>query len=484
MDQGRDLVDVRQMVVTHIPRLIGPTTSINGVFLGPAYYYFIAIPFILFGGNPSAIVFWQILWFQVSVIILWLVLRRESHPLANITGILLLLSPVGFYTARFFWNANAMPIFTTLFFAAIFHSLWHKNPWSSIILGLTCGVSLQIEAAFGILFFPFCLLIYLFKKFSFKELLKLSISFVITLIPQAFFELRHGFIMTKTLVAGLSGSSDVLGEKLTFAARVIQRKAVFLSILRETNHIAFEILGIVLLLSLVLGIYYLIRSKNKATKGILIVSIIFLFISGLFYLAFPQQVKSWYVTALTIPVIIFLSTVLTSFFEENLLGKIAVWIFILFSFYHVYLAHSDYLNKYALKPSNDPSNMGNQLKAIDWVYTDANGKAFNVYNYLPSVYDYPYQYLFWWYGTKKYGYQPSDIAYLPNQQEYIKNSSIFWTKKKSANADSPTYLIVEKDSENMNRMLAWRGNFAKLCEEKETKIVDNLSVVKLSSCSK
>jgi hypothetical protein len=64
-DQGRDMVDMRHMVVTHTPRLVGPTTSINGVLLGPFWYYFNLTPFIIGGGNPAFVVYWQILWYQL-----------------------------------------------------------------------------------------------------------------------------------------------------------------------------------------------------------------------------------------------------------------------------------------------------------------------------------------------------------------------------------------------------------------------------------
>jgi len=58
------------------------------------------------------------------------------------------------------------------------------------------------------------------------------------------------------------------------------------------------------------------------------------------------------------------------------------------------------------------------------VYQQADGQGFNLYSYIPSVYDYPNQHVFWWYGTKKYGYQPADVSYLPNQPEYIKDNAL------------------------------------------------------------
>jgi len=39
IDQARDILFIRQIANFH-PVLVGPTTSINGVFLGPFWYYF------------------------------------------------------------------------------------------------------------------------------------------------------------------------------------------------------------------------------------------------------------------------------------------------------------------------------------------------------------------------------------------------------------------------------------------------------------
>src|SRR5258706_3857091 len=398
---GRDVLDGRQMVVTHISRLVCPTTSINGVLLGPFYYYFITVPFVLFKGDPAAIVIWQIVWFQIAVLFIWYVLKKKSLSLANLTGILLLLSPVGFYTGRYFWNANAMPIFTILFFGCLFDTVWHKNNLRLITLGLIAGFSLQIEAAFGLLFIPFALLICFFKKFSFIDLLKITLAFAVTLLPQILFEFRHQFLMTKTLIAGLSGKSDVLGEKLTFLSKLSERQELFFKALRESNHINFEMLGPIFLVVFLLAIYYTFSSKNSKTeKDMISISFHFLVFAGLFYLCFPQHVKGWYVLSLSISVIFLLSGVLSNLYHQSRLGPFFVWLFIIYSFYHTLLSHTDYLARYALKPSSDPSNMANELRAIDWVYSQADGQPFKVYSYLPSIYDYPYQYLFWCYGTK------------------------------------------------------------------------------------
>ena len=63
MDNARDMVDVREMAVLQKPRLIGPTTAIEGFYNGPGWYYLLLVPFILTGGDPyGAILMEIILW--------------------------------------------------------------------------------------------------------------------------------------------------------------------------------------------------------------------------------------------------------------------------------------------------------------------------------------------------------------------------------------------------------------------------------------
>src|SRR3989339_1471952 len=51
-DQGRDAKVVWDIWHSGKLTLIGPTTGIEGIFLGPFYYYLITPAYILGGGNP------------------------------------------------------------------------------------------------------------------------------------------------------------------------------------------------------------------------------------------------------------------------------------------------------------------------------------------------------------------------------------------------------------------------------------------------
>ncbi len=510
-DQGRDMVDIRHMVVTHTPRLVGPTTSINGVLLGPTWYYFNLVPFLLGGGNPQHVVYWQIFWYQLSVVVLWLVLRKKNQHLAGIVSLLLLLMPTGFNTARYFWNANSMPFFTTFYFAALIWAasslrdssnleprqshttsvipdlignLFKSLNYKLLLLGLISGIAMQVEAAFGILLFPFAFIYLLFCLppwrdwlVKLKKTIPLIIGFGVTLLPQILFELKHGFIMTKILIGEVAGKGEMLGEKISYAERFIQRKEHLLDLIRHSSHLPPNtILGLFILALILFVVCHSrpdresIRDKSKEHNfDIWSLSFLFILFSAVFYLLFPQKLKIWYTLGLSVPLAIFLGSFFQYLLERKLVIFKLVAIGLLFmTVYYSIKSQVDYTRDVASKVSNDRSNMKNELAAIDWVYKNAEGNGFKVYSYLPSVYDFPYNHLFWWYGSSKYGYEPVETAYLPGQPEYIRDVDKLWTKKKSVNPENPlTFLIIEEDFDMPSRTVAWLGNFSKLCLVRE-----------------
>ena len=52
-------------------------------------------------------------------------------------------------------------------------------------------------------------------------------------------------------------------------------------------------------------------------------------------------------------------------------------------------------------------SLTSQLQAIDWIYQDAAGQAFNTDVYVPPIVPLAYDYLFLWLGSTKYGQHPS-----------------------------------------------------------------------------
>jgi len=463
MDQSRDMLDIRQIVVSLHPTLIGPTTSINGVFLGPFYYYFNVIPYFLSGGDPASLVYWNILWYSIAPLAIFFAFYKKDKILSLALSSIFLMSTAFFYSARYFWSANPMPYVTTFYFLSLLLFIFKRDKKSSFLSGLIAGLSMQFEAAFGILFFPFLLVYSLFKKIPLKTIFPSFVGFFITLIPQILFEFRHGFIMSKTFISEVSGKSQILGEKLSFLEAQVSHIKSFI----EFGNGAFTISDFISRILLVFAIAYLIinfKKLNELRREVFLTAILFLFFGLIFYSWYLHPLKGWYLLGLRIPYFLILAVFITEISTlRNLLLKAAILGFFVFSFVNTFIIHSQYIPENESVRSGDKSNLRNEIEAIDWVYTKAQTQGFKAYNYIPSVYDFPYQYLYWWYGTNKYGYQPETVTYLDNVPEYIKDNDQFYTKKKSAGDDPLVFLIYEKDDERPERLKAWLGSFTHLC---------------------
>ncbi len=484
MDQGRDLIDVRDIWQGHNLRFIGPTTSLNGVFLGPFYYYLISIPYLLFSGDPKAILGWQIILYQLSAVYFWKALKKYNPTFANIGAILLLVSPIAFGANHYFWNANFMLPFSILFFTFLLKAVLDKpRPWQNFTLGLISGIALQIEAAFGVLFFPFSLLLLIWQRVGLPSYSRLVSGFLITLLPQLLFEIKNYFPMTKIFISELKGETSTLGEKLEFADKLADRLTAFQVAFRNVSHVPYQqLIWTFITLIAAFLLFKIIKSKKSLPlQPALFVLVSFFVFASTFYFLYMSPIKSWYVYGISSLLIIFLSCLLSALITYSSKLRFLVLAFVFYSIYHFYLSQSEYLSIIRSKKADDPSGFVSQLQVIDDIYSQANGAAFKVYTYVPSVYDYAFQYLFWWHGARKYGYSPNDLAYLPHQPEYIKNKNSYLENTKEFTSDSPIFLIVQK-GDNKRHLQEWEGNFAYLCEEKKTEYIFSLNMLHLKPC--
>lgn len=464
MDQGRDMLEIRSIVVGKNPTLIGPTTSINGVFLGPFWYYFNSIPFIIGQGNPAVLVYWQIFWFQIAALSLWFV-NRKKPLFALCLSSLFMMSPALFYASRYSWNANTMPIFTTFFFILLIACLRQPAIVKLAALGILNGLSFQLEAAFAILLPPFAILLFLVRKLKLKNILSYIAGFTITLLPQIIFEFRNNFLMTNNFLNELTGKTTVLSDKLgpaeLFLNHLFSFHQIFLGVIQVPGLIIYSIV----IISVILLLFKLQQNQLEGyLKDYFIVPILFIPFAFLFYLLYPYPLKGWFIISLAIPLIFIIASFLTQILlQKDTLRLITVLVVLMIMFSTV----STQLKLIPVNGPNDPSALKNELTAIDWVYQKAENRPFKVYNYIPSVYDYPYQYLFWWHGAEKYNYQPDTVTYLDNVPEYIPDNLSYFNKRKPANQKDPIFLIVERNQERPERRYAWLGNFTRLCLEEK-----------------
>lgn len=454
MDNARDMVDVREMVVLHKWRLTGPTSAIDGFYNGPAWYYVLAIPFMMSGGDPYAEIILQIfLWGVGGYFLLKLIGRWNWHLILPI-GFLWIGSNYILLTNVYAFNPNPVTLLSPLLIYLIEKFIFTKNLAYSILMWFLGGMFFNFEMNAGI-FIPAIIILSVILLGKYRLLKERHfwigfLFFLVTLLPQLIFDIRHQFIMSKSLITYLAGFS---GHSINPLQKIMAVMATFYSSYLAT------LMNQKILAPVVLGIFFIFIFKAKKMKlfidPVFTISFAVIATSLLGYILFPVKVNPWHlgqVSAATILMMGFLLDRLTSLSSWGKIVGLCLSVYIIFSATETMRLFLS--NKYE-QSSIDPSLFRNEISAIDYVYQKAGGKNFKVYTYLPSVIDYPYQYLFWWYGLKQYGYTPVEYAYSPNKPQYISNKEKF--SKPGNNSSGLIFLIKEPDRIRMRQ--AWENDY-------------------------
>ena len=462
MDNARDMVDVREMVVLNKLRLTGPRSAIEGLFNGPAWYYLLAIPFILSGGDPYASIILEIILWTIGGFFL-LKLSSGFGNLAMVAcGFLWIASNYIVLTNIYAFNPNPVTLLTPLLIFLIDKYINTKKFVYAIFSFFLGGLFFNFEMNAGV-FIP--VIIFFAILFSKRELLKsksfwvASLAFAVTVVPQILFDLKHNFIMSKSVLSFLAQSQGKSAYEIL--QRVFNVYQSFYNTLSATLMNQQVLTSTAILLFLIYFVMFLKKEKNSR-ESLSIICFMFILVPFVGYIVLPVQVNAWHLGASMIAAVLLLSIILSSF-KFNLLGRlISFTIFTLIIFTTTSDVVKFYTHELFVK-SQDPSMFNNEIAAIDYVYKYANGKNFKVYTYLPSVIDYPYQYLIWWHGLKEYGYLPQDYAYTPNKPPYISNKESFSETQNSykKRENSKLVFLIEEPNHNYTRF-GWEGDFVKL----------------------
>lgn len=444
MDNARDMVDVREMVEQSKLRLTGPTSAIEGFFNGPFWYYLLAIPYIATGGNPYGSILMEIALWAIGGFFLLKLARSFGIWPTIVAGSLWVASDYVVLTNLYAFNPNPVILLTPLFIYLFFKYLETNKLIFSIFTFFLGGLFFNFEMNFGVFIPPIILVtLFLTKKIQYlksKNFWVGAIFFIICLLPQVMFDLRHDFLMTNSLMNYLSQGQT----SYNFGVRLQSITLSFYNVFSATlmNHKTFTLIILALFLSLLSRFL-----KEKDKNPIVLISSSLIFVPFISYLFIPVTVNAWHLGAPAAASIVLIGFLL----NKTKFG-------ILIGFFIVFFAISNIFKFFIQdfgKPSGDPSLFKNEVKAIDYVYQKAEGNNFKVYTYLPSAYDYPYQYLFWWYGGKIYGYIPGEYVYSPNKPRYIPSQDKFQGSKD--NFSGLVFLIKEPDRIKMRQ--AWENDF-------------------------
>src|SRR3990167_1835456 len=204
-DHGREYLMVKDIVDSHNLRLIGTalgagSAGIQGIFHGPGYYYFLAIPYIIFHGDPYGGVILMFI-FGVGALIVGFLLGKKmfGNTGALLLTTLLALSPPLIAQARAIWSPFPSTFFVmlSLLFTYLINVPKIKKQnilvfLSAFFAGFVYNFEFAIALPLTLGLIVYCILIFGRKKIM--RYVYLLLGFLAAYLPMIFFEIRHNFM--------------------------------------------------------------------------------------------------------------------------------------------------------------------------------------------------------------------------------------------------------------------------------------------------
>jgi 4-amino-4-deoxy-L-arabinose transferase-like glycosyltransferase len=414
-DQGRDALVIWRLIHEGKFFLIGPVTGIEGIFLGPFYYYLLTPLYFLGGGSP---VFVSFILNLISVLGIYLLFKITKlffdEKTAFLTSILTTFSYTLVVFSRWLSHPPLLPTFSLVVIYALLQIYKGKSRWW-ILVGIFVGLCLQLEAASAVFFLPtiIIILIWRWQKKSLPSILTALGLFLATLLPQIIFNWRHQNILVTSfknfLLVEKSFSiplGNLIGERLNIYYRVF-----FDHLFYGQEKLKLIWLGVFLILG------FLKRKEIFAgERKILIFWLLIPLTLYLFYQGNHGYFLDYYLAGIWLVFMIFAGFLLMSFWHK-FFGKVLLILFL------ITFAYSNFTQLVIYYKIGIGIILRTQLSAIDWAYQNSKGEEFNVDVYVPPVIPYAYEYLFKWYGEKKYNQQPASNNVLLLYTLYEEDSS-------------------------------------------------------------
>lgn len=424
-DNAKDSLIMMDMWSQKDPALVGPTTSIPGLFYGPFWYY-LALPFnVIANFHPYAGVAMVLL---LGIGNLYLFFRYVNPFTA-----FLYVTSIGIIgTQQNAWTPYMTSLIMTPLLLLFLRFAKQKKTDVLTVIATAFFISLlfHFQVAYAIVFVPIALVILLRyrNKLGIHQWLIGFATFLVTLVPSLVFELKHDFLQTKSVISFIQN----YGEQ----AHVVQPNQPGLLRLVEIAHYilgnaqqAISPINLGMIAGLIALLIVITHVQTKQHERFVILTIIV----GTYLLYLVLPAKSYYLVALS-PIWIYAAGRFCSERFFKYLPFLLIGITLL-SFIHL---RNDFLN-YQQLAQNEAFLYAPKAKAVETAYTLSEGKPFASYHFVPEVYDYTYQHI---YLTKirSGSVMPTEFSYAPGEMTYIPYKHIQPT------SESPEYimLIVEK----------------------------------------
>ncbi len=368
------------IIVDKKPILIGQQTSVGGLFVGPALYWFESIAMYFGQLNPLSLGYLGVFVSLVTLTALFLLVCEISNKWQGLIAAFLYAISARLTSYDISGNAiTYMMLFSLLIFWILYKIIAKKQYNLLPLLALFLALTFHIHLALSLLLLP-TLLILLWKrpKIQIKYVLLSVFTFMLPLLTFALFELRHQFLITHNLL-------NFLSMTRTFSLiRTSQALKTFIVILIESAFIQTKYSIWLFIIVILIYIYLTIKSKNNS-----LLVIVLLLIPLPLSLFYNGQIPEYYFLPAA-PIFIIIASYVYFYLAKKL--KLA---FILA------IATVIFFNIAVIKIFNvgrGPAPFALKEHVVKSIIDDTSSSSFNVYYQMPFGFNNGYQYLFKWHG--------------------------------------------------------------------------------------
>ncbi len=464
-DGALDLLWAKNQLVFLKPALLGPAGSLTGVFFGPFWLWFLGIIMGIFGEDPRLLFLISgLIFYFINLCLIFIFLRRHSPLLAYLTSIFYLTCPL---ILKFCEYSIAHHLLVPLTFLFIYSLTKTANSFNKRFFFLAClSLSLMFHAepatmVFSVPALPIILFFSPFKKYYLKlKILFLGLmAFFLPFLPHLLFEVKHQFIQTQAVISYFKGQNSSLGGILPFKLRFKDRLTKFGQFFIATIYPKNSIVSFFLLVFTFLVNTFFV--KQSFLKKLWQTSLLYLLVLWLSFLFFPPELKGFYLEGLTVIYLLWFSLAVNQLWSVKKYQNL-ILIFLLFFILNnspIFRIKKD-LNSAFGGRDKQMGIFKVYLAVVDQIYQDAQNQGFQVYTFDPAIYDYSYQYLFFWRGLQKYGYLPAEFSYLPQVPEYVplKRKRLAKLQEKIKPTNGLIYLIIQPEKGPFSQT-DWLNNF-------------------------
>lgn len=404
-DQARDALMSMEIWQGDPIKILGPQAEFPGLHHGPLYWYLISPVYYLTHGSVWSVRLFLILLNLATILFIYDLTKElfKNKKIALLASFLFSISFEAVQYAR--WLSNPAPaILTSVISFWSLYKLTKGKGWALITLLISWGLSVQFQLFMVYQIFVFTIIwitLVGFKlpKVSSKIFLYSFVGLITALSTYIASEIKFNFQGTKVLFQFFKTQS-LYGESFV--------KLIDSYFDRLVNVFYLNIWGANLFLAGLMAIFtayfsFIYIKKNKFKKEIIL--LIFWIVSPII-INFFSGPNANYITLGTLSgVIILTSYLLFKLKEKQLILFILALIVIIYG--NLNLIISKNKEGEVLFTVQKQMILGDELKIIDWIYHESEGKPFKLNTITaPLFINSTWAHLFYWYGRSEYGYMP------------------------------------------------------------------------------